>query len=45
VFDQTVAEARDKFADLSPDALQALIDEATAEVRAEMFGRPPREAA
>jgi hypothetical protein len=44
VFDQTVAEARDKFADLSPDALQALIDEATAEVRAEMFGRPPREA-
>jgi hypothetical protein len=43
VFDQTVAEAREKFADLPPDELQALIDEATAEVRADMVGRPSRE--
>jgi hypothetical protein len=28
VFEQTVAEARSRFADLEPDALEALIDEA-----------------
>lgn len=37
VFDQTLAETRDKFADLAPDELQAMIDEATASVRAELF--------
>lgn len=35
VFDQTLGEAREKFADLPPDDLQALIDEATSSVRAE----------
>ena len=30
VFDQTIAEARSKFADLPPKALEALIDEAVA---------------
>jgi hypothetical protein len=45
VFDQTVAEAREKFADLPPDELQAMIDEATADVRASMFGQPSGEAA
>jgi hypothetical protein len=33
VFDQTVAEVREKFSDLHPDELQALIDEATQSVR------------
>ena len=33
VFDQTTAEARAAFADLAPDALQELLDEAVAEVR------------
>ena len=28
VFEQTIAEARSRFADLEPDALQSLIDEA-----------------
>ena len=36
VFDQTLGEARDKFADLTPDDLQSLLDEATASVRAEL---------
>lgn len=36
VFDQTVAEAREKFADLPADEVQALIDEACASVRADM---------
>jgi hypothetical protein len=40
-----VAEAREKFADLPPDELQAMIDEATADVRASMFGQPSGEAA
>lgn len=37
VFDQTLAETREKFADLPQEDLQALIDEATASVRQEMF--------
>jgi hypothetical protein len=45
VFDQTVAEAREKFADLPPDELQAMIDEATVDVRVSMFGQPSGEAA
>ena len=32
-FDQTLAETREPFADLDPEALQDLIDEATAAVR------------
>jgi Mg/Co/Ni transporter MgtE len=36
VFDQTTSEAREAFADLSPDTLQDLINEATASVRDEM---------
>ena len=36
VFEQTVAEAREKFADLPADQARALIDEACASVRAEM---------
>ena len=34
VFDQTLAEVREKFADLPQDDLQALIDEAMASARA-----------
>ena len=34
VLDQTVAEAREKFADMPPDALETLIDEAVAAARA-----------
>jgi hypothetical protein len=33
VLDQTMAEARGKFADLSPDALETLLDEAVTETR------------
>jgi len=33
VLDQTVAEARSKFADLPPDALEAMVDEAVTAVR------------
>ncbi len=33
VLDQTIAEARGKFADLSPEALDSLIDEAVAATR------------
>lgn len=33
VLDQTVAEARHRFADLSPEELQAVINEAVAEAR------------
>jgi hypothetical protein len=36
VFDETLAEVREKFADLQPDELQQLIDEATQNVRLEM---------
>ena len=33
VLDQTLAEAREKFADLPPDSLETLIDEAVATAR------------
>jgi hypothetical protein len=33
VLDQTVAEARSQFADLAPDALDALLDEAVTATR------------
>jgi hypothetical protein len=33
VFDQTVAEARGKFADMPPEELESLIDEAVAAAR------------
>jgi hypothetical protein len=33
VFDQTVAEARSKFADMAPDQLEALIEEAVTATR------------
>ncbi len=33
VLDQTMAEARSKFADMPPEALESLIDEAVAAVR------------
>ena len=33
VLDQTMAEARDKFADMPPEALDALIDEAVTVTR------------
>lgn len=35
VFNETLTEVREKFADLPPDELQAMIDEACASVRAE----------
>jgi hypothetical protein len=34
VFDQTIAEARSKFADMPPEELETLIDEAVAAARA-----------
>jgi hypothetical protein len=33
VLDQTIAEARSKFADMPPEAVEALIDEAVAATR------------
>lgn len=33
VFDQKIAEARGKFADLSPEEAEALVDHAVADVR------------
>jgi len=33
VLDQTLAEARSKFADMPPEALEAMIDEAVAATR------------
>ena len=33
VLDQTIAEARDKFADLTPEALESLLDEAVGATR------------
>ena len=33
VLDQTMAEAREKFADLAPDALESLLDEAVTATR------------
>lgn len=45
VFDQTLAETRVEFADLAPEALQDLINEATEAVRnetREMLARAPK---
>ena len=42
VFDQTLAETREKFADLPPEDLQAMIDEATASARSDMVDRAPK---
>jgi hypothetical protein len=42
VLDQTITEARDSFGDLSPKALQAMIDEATGQVLKEISGPKPR---
>jgi len=45
VFDQTLAETRAEFADLAPEALQDLINEATEAVRnetREMLARAPK---
>lgn len=39
VFEETLSEVREKFADLPPADLQVMIDEACAAVRTEMF--PP----
>ena len=36
VLEQTIAEVRSKFADMSPDELQEIIDEATGQVRKEI---------
>jgi hypothetical protein len=41
VFDQTLAETRAEFADLAPEALQDLINEATEAVRDETRGMLP----
>jgi hypothetical protein len=37
IFHQTVREARESFADVSPDELQKMIDEATEDVRAKHY--------
>ena len=42
VLDQAIAEVRSKFADMPPDELQDLVDEATSHVRK---GSPPGAAA
>ena len=42
VFDQTLAETREKFADLPPDDLQAMIDEATASARLQIVSNAPK---
>lgn len=42
VFEGTLTEVREKFADLPPDELQAMIDEACASVRSEMFPAAPK---
>jgi len=36
VFEQTVSEIREKFADVPPEELQSIVDEATEAVRMEM---------
>jgi hypothetical protein len=41
VLEQTVEEARGKFADLAPDVLDALIDEAVTAVRRDTKPAPP----
>ena len=40
LFDQTVTEVREKFADLPADEVQALVDEACANVRADLAAEP-----
>jgi hypothetical protein len=42
VLDQTIAEARSKFADLPPDELEAVIAEAVTAVRTEREGHSPK---
>lgn len=42
VLDQTIAEAREKFADVPPGDMQALIDEATLSIREQMRQNTPR---
>ena len=42
VFDQTLAETREKFADLPPEDLQAMIDEATASARLQIVSNAPK---
>lgn len=42
VLNETLTEVRGKFADLPPDDLQAMIDEACASVRAERFPSSPK---
>lgn len=42
LFDQTVSEVRKAFADVPPDELQILIDEAVSSVRKEKHRRPKR---
>jgi len=39
VLDQTMAEARSKFADLAPEALQSIIDEAVTATRRTKTGK------
>jgi len=39
MLDRTVQVAKDRTQDVSPDLLEAMIDEATREVRAEMQGQ------
>ena len=45
VFDQTLAETREKFADLPPEELQAMIDKVTARARSERVASAPKKAA
>jgi len=42
VLEQTMADARGRFADLAPDALDALIDEAVTAVRHNTKSAPPK---
>jgi hypothetical protein len=42
VFNETLTEVREKFTDLPPDELQAMIDEVCASVRAERFPPAPK---
>lgn len=47
VFDQTLAETRAEFADLAPEALQDLVNEAAATIRNDRrktLGRAPKKA-
>lgn len=40
IFHQTVGEAREAFADVSPEELQKLVDEAVEDVRAKRYRQP-----